>query len=100
LAATQSFQAFKPENLSKSRGRGAPQGGFFDSPTACIVPFLRKVKGMRFAWDAPYSVDSSTFAKAFWSDPIPFERRVPKTAAAFRAAAGKSAFKTTATAVS
>jgi nucleoside-diphosphate-sugar epimerase len=65
-------------------------------PAGLFVPFLSEVKEMRFTWDTPYHVDSSKFAKAFWSDPTPFERGVPKTAAAFRAAAGASEFKTSA----
>ncbi len=39
---------------------------------------------MRFQWDRPYRVDSSKFAKAFWSDATPFETGVRETALSFR----------------
>ena len=31
---------------------------------------------MRFTWDPPYHVDATKFARAFWSDPTPFETGV------------------------
>jgi hypothetical protein len=39
---------------------------------------------MRFQWDRPYRVDSSRFAKRFWSDATPFEVGAPATALWFR----------------
>ena len=56
-------------------------------PLGLFVPFLGEAKEMRFTFDRPYRVDSSKFAKAFWSDATPFEEGVRKTALAFRAAA-------------
>jgi hypothetical protein len=43
---------------------------------------------MRFQWDRPYRVDSSRFAKRFWSDATPFEIGAPATALWFRDRAG------------
>jgi hypothetical protein len=48
---------------------------------------MREVKEMRFTFDRPYRVESSKFARAFWSDPTPFEDGIRKTALAFKAAA-------------
>ncbi len=56
-------------------------------PLGLFVPFLRERKEMGFTFDRPYHVDSSKFAKAFWSDATPFDEGVPKTALAFREAA-------------
>jgi hypothetical protein len=42
------------------------------------------MREMRFQWDRPYRVDASKFAKAFWSDPTPFEVGVRETALSFR----------------
>ena len=53
-------------------------------------PFLRELKEMRFTWDRPYRVESTKFAKAFWSDATPFETGVRETALSFRSAAAKS----------
>jgi nucleoside-diphosphate-sugar epimerase len=50
-------------------------------------PFLRELKEMRFTWDRPYQVDATKFARAFWSDPTPFETGVRETALSFAAAA-------------
>ncbi|MEY4248859.1 MAG: hypothetical protein RJA87_492 [Pseudomonadota bacterium] len=44
-----------------------------------FVPFLREFKEMRFQTDRPYHVDSSRFAKRFWSDATPFETGVGLT---------------------
>lgn len=41
-----------------------------------FVPFLREFKEMRFQTDRPYHVESSRFAKRFWSDATPFETGV------------------------
>src|SRR5271166_1453490 len=53
-------------------------------------PFLRELKEMRFTWNRPYHVDASKFARAFWSDPTPFETGMRETALSFRAAAAGS----------
>jgi nucleoside-diphosphate-sugar epimerase len=52
-------------------------------------PFLRELVEMRFQWDRPYRVDASRFAKAFWSDPTPFETGIRETALAYSAIAKK-----------
>ena len=50
-------------------------------------PILRELVEMRFQWDRPYRVDASRFAKAFWSDPTPFETGIRETALAYSAIA-------------
>jgi nucleoside-diphosphate-sugar epimerase len=57
--------------------------------SAMFSPFLRELIELRFQWDRPYRVDSSRFAKSFWSDATPFETGVHETALAFRAAVKK-----------
>ena len=47
-----------------------------------------RTRRMRFQWDRPYRVDSSRFAKRFWSDATPFEVGAPATALWFRDRAG------------
>lgn len=49
-----------------------------------FVPQVKELPEMRFQWDRPYRVDSSRFAKRFWSDPTPFEVGAPATALSFR----------------
>ena len=44
-----------------------------------FVPFLREFKEIRFQTDRPYHVESSRFAKRFWSDATPFETGVRLT---------------------
>ena len=61
---------------------------FLLGPLGLAVPFMREVKEMRFTFDRPYRVDSSKFAKAFWSDPTPFDDGVRRTALAFLSAPG------------
>jgi nucleoside-diphosphate-sugar epimerase len=51
-----------------------------------LVPALREMREMSFQWDRPYRVDSSRFAKRFWSDATPFEVGAPATALSFRGA--------------
>ncbi len=51
---------------------------------ALFSPFLRELKEMRFLWNRPYHVDAAKFAKAFWSDPTPFESGVRETVLSFR----------------
>jgi len=70
----------------KLRLRAVPE--FLLGPLGLVVPFLSERNEMGFTFDRPYRVDSSKFAKAFWSDPTPFEEGAAKTALAFRAAAG------------
>jgi nucleoside-diphosphate-sugar epimerase len=53
-------------------------------PLGLFVPVLREMGEMRFQWDRPYRVDSSRFAKRFWSDATPFEVGAPATALWFR----------------
>ena len=60
---------------------------FLLGPLGIFIPFLKEAKEMRFTFDRPYHVDSSKFAKTFWSDATPFEEGVHKTALAFRVAA-------------
>ena len=60
---------------------------FLLGPLGLAVPFMREVKEMRFTFDRPYRVDSSKFARTFWSDPTPFEEGIRNTALAFRNAA-------------
>jgi nucleoside-diphosphate-sugar epimerase len=59
---------------------------FLLGPLGLFVPFLRERNEMGFTFDRPYRVDWSKFAKAFWSDPTPFEEGVRETALAFRSA--------------
>ncbi len=49
-----------------------------------FTPMLREFVEMRFTWDRPYRVDSSKFARRFWSDPTPFEVGIPATAVSLR----------------
>jgi len=49
-----------------------------------IVPPLREMREMSFQWDRPYRVDSSRFARRFWSDATPFEVGAPAAALSFR----------------
>jgi nucleoside-diphosphate-sugar epimerase len=63
---------------------------FLLGPMGLAVPFMREVKEMRFTCDRPYRVDSSKFARTFWSDPTPFEEGIRKTALTFRSAASRS----------
>ena len=67
---------------------------FLLGPLGLFVPFLREAKEMRFTFDRPYHVDSSKFAKAFWSDATPFEEGVRKTALAFGAQAQSKSVRT------
>jgi nucleoside-diphosphate-sugar epimerase len=53
-------------------------------PLGLFIPVLREMREMRFQWDRPYRVDSSRFAKRFWSDATPFEVGAPATALWFR----------------
>jgi nucleoside-diphosphate-sugar epimerase len=50
-----------------------------------FVPFLRELKEMAHQNYQPYHVDSSKFAKRFWSDATPFELGVPEAARSFKA---------------
>ncbi len=56
-----------------------------------FAPIVRERKEMGFTFDRPYRVNADKFARAFWSDPTPFEEGVAKTAAAFRDAAKRAA---------
>lgn len=49
-----------------------------------FMPILREFKEMRFQTDRPYHVDTSRFAKRFWSDATPFEVGVPMTVNSFK----------------
>jgi hypothetical protein len=49
-----------------------------------FVPFLREFKEMRFQTDRPYHVDSSRFAKQFWSEATPFKVGVRLTVNSFK----------------
>ena len=69
---------------------------FLLGPLGLFVPILKERKEMGFTFDRPYRVDASKFARTFWSDPTPFEEGVPKTALAFRAAAGSGSRPATA----
>ena len=59
-------------------------------PLGLFAPPLRELAEMRFQWDRPYRVDSSRFAKRFWSDATPFEAGAPATAQWFRDHAAKA----------
>ena len=52
-----------------------------------FVPPLREMSEMRFMWDRPYRVDSSKFARWFWSDATPFEIGGVAAAKSFRTSA-------------
>jgi len=45
---------------------------------------LREMKEMLYQWTRPYRVDHLKFARAFWSDPTPFEQGIAATAAWYR----------------
>ena len=60
------------------------------APIGLFSPMLREMREMRFQWDRPYRVDASKFAKAFWSDPTPFEAGVREAALSFRKSAAGS----------
>ena len=49
-----------------------------------FVPILREFKEMAHQNYKPYHVDSSKFAKRFWSDATPFEVGVPEAAKSFK----------------
>jgi hypothetical protein len=53
------------------------------APIGLFAPLLGEFREMSFNWDRPYRVDSSAFAKRFWSDATPFEVGAPATARAF-----------------
>jgi len=57
-------------------------------PIGLFVPSLGEFREMSFNWDRPYRVDSSAFAKRFWSDATPFELGAPATARAFAGRSG------------
>lgn len=50
---------------------------------ALFVPMMKEMLEMRFQWDRPYELDSSKFAKRFWSDATPFETGAIKTMTSF-----------------
>jgi nucleoside-diphosphate-sugar epimerase len=52
---------------------------------APFVPFMRELGEMRFQWDRPYVVDTSKFAKRFWSTTTPFEEGIAATLRAYGA---------------
>ncbi len=56
-----------------------------------FAPYLREMAEMSFTWDRPYHVDSSKFARRFWSDATPFEVGARDTALAFAAAGREQA---------
>ncbi len=45
--------------------------------------FMKEVVDVKFTWDRPYIVDSSKFARRFWSDATPFEIGTPATVRSF-----------------
>lgn len=45
--------------------------------------FLKEVVDVGFTWDRPYLVDSSKFARRFWSDVTPFAVGAPATVRSF-----------------
>ena len=48
-----------------------------------FMPFMKEMVEMRFQWDRSYDVDSSKFAKRFWSNATPFEIGAAETARSF-----------------
>ena len=48
-----------------------------------FMPFMKEMVEMRFQWNRPYDVDSSKFAKRFWSDSTPFEIGAVETMKSF-----------------
>ena len=53
------------------------------APLGLFMPILGEMREMQFQWDRPYRVDSSKFAKRFWSDATPFEIGAPAAARSF-----------------
>ena len=72
---------------SKARVRNLPFWAV--GALGLVTPILKEFSEMRFAWDRPYRVDASKFARRFWSDATPFEVGIPAAARSFtpRAAA-------------
>ena len=52
-------------------------------PIGVFVPVMAEFREMSFNWDRPYHVDSSAFAKRFWSDPTPLAVGAAATARSF-----------------
>jgi|JI10StandDraft_1071094.scaffolds.fasta_scaffold19127_10 nucleoside-diphosphate-sugar epimerase len=52
-------------------------------------PAMRELSEMRFTWDRPYRVDTTKFARRFWSDATPFETGIPATIRSYPAAEPK-----------
>ena len=56
-----------------------------------VAPMMRELSEMRFTWNRPYQVDSTKFARRFWSDATPFEIGIPATVRSYPGPAVKSA---------
>lgn len=55
------------------------------------MPVVKGFVEMKFAWDRPYRVDHSKFAKRFWGDATPFEVGAVATARSFAQPAARAA---------
>ena len=60
------------------------------APMGLFMPMMREMREMQFQWDRPYRVNSSRFARRFWSDATPFEVGAPASALSFRAEVRKN----------
>ncbi len=49
-----------------------------------FVAFAKELVEMRFTWDRPYHVDSTKFARRFWSDATPFAVGAAETIRSFQ----------------
>lgn len=53
------------------------------APLGLFMPILGEMREMQFQWDRPYRVDSSKFARRFWSDATSFEMGAAAAARSF-----------------
>ncbi len=80
--SARNFRARRRGDRRRPRVRACRSGR--SARWVCSFPPLREMREMSFQWDRPYRVDSSRFAKSFWSDATPFEVGAPATALSFR----------------
>ncbi len=51
-----------------------------------VSPMMRELAEMRFTWNRPYHVDTTKFARRFWSTATPFEVGIPAAMRSYPAA--------------
>lgn len=76
--------------LAAARAGVPPKMSVMPRALAAVVGLFNKeiaeIGEMRFQWESPYLVDTSKFARRFWSDATPFEQGLDATIAFYRAA--------------